>query len=141
MAAGVQETVRDSIVQALRATGDFALVTAGERGDEAAVPRAHVLYQGRDEFAPDDAADTRWLRLRFRVRIHTLADDAAGEARLSELAESAVAAIRNDAYRGGVCADLPLGRATEANRLEVLTQLRRPEAGIAFEVRCHVEES
>ena len=140
--ASTAQTVRDSLVQSLRSAGVFALVAPGEAPDAAAVPRAHVLYQGRETFRPDDAPTGEWLRLRYRVQVRTRAGSAAeGVARASELAESAVAALLTDPHRGGVCANLPVGRATEIGRLEVLTQLRRPEAGVAFDVRCHVEES
>jgi hypothetical protein len=134
--------VLDSILQALRSSGAFALVVAGEPADEASVPRAHVVQQGQDSFPPDDAPGGRWLRLRYRVQVRTRAGSAPeGAARASELAESAVAALLADPHRGGLCADLPVGRATEIGRLEPLAQLRRPEAGAAFDLRCHREES
>lgn len=139
------KTVCDSLVQSLRSSGGdtaLALVTAGESPDETAVPRAHVIYQGQDSFAPDDSPEGRWLRLRYRVRIHTRADrDAEALGRVGELAAAAVVALLTNPYRGGVCADLPIGRATETGPVEVLTHLRRPEVAVAFEVRCHLEES
>ncbi len=143
--AGVAKTVLDSIVQSLRSEAGpsgLAVVIAGESADETAVPRANVLYRGCDAFEPDDSPAGGWLRLRYRVEVRTRCDGAAsGLGRAAELAESAVVALLADPYRGGVCADLPVGRATEIGRVEVLTQLRRPEAGVALEVRCHVEES
>jgi hypothetical protein len=51
-----------------------------------------------------------------------------------------MAALLEDPFRGERCQDLPIGRATELGRSELVRGLKRPEVEMAFVVRCHFED-
>ncbi len=131
--------ILQDLVLALRACGQFAVVTLGDSGDTAA-PRAAVQYEGQDVFPADDRPTGRYVRLRCRVVIHTRCSHAAEQAqRELDLAAVAAEALLADPYRGGRCTDLPIGKATEVGRVEPSGPARRPEGEIPFTVCCHYE--
>lgn len=135
----VGSEILGDLVSALRACGQFAVVTLGDSADTAA-PRAAVHHEGQDFFPADDRPAGRYLRLRCRVVIHTRCANAAEQAqRELDLAAAAADALLADPYRGGRCADLPIGKATEVGRVEPSGTARRPEVETAFAVRCHYE--
>ena len=132
--------ILESIVETLRSAGVFASVELGERGSATEVPRANVLPECEETLRPDDLADARWLRLSARVILRTRADNRAeGLSRLMDLHRAAADALLADRFRGGLCRDLPVGRATELGRAEVARGIRRPELEMSFPVRCHYQ--
>jgi hypothetical protein len=138
MPAPVSEILQD-MIQALRAGGQFAAVSLGS-GTETCVPRLRIEYEGQEVFRPDDMPDGRWVRLRAKVVVHTRTQSPAqGVARLSELCDAAIAALMADPYRGGQCRDLPIGRATEIDRIDRDHAATSPEAQASFVIRCHLE--
>lgn len=137
---GATTEILQDLLQALRRSGPFATVSLGGEDGQAAVPRASVEPVGQDVFGPDDSPDGRWVRLRARVVIRTRSQGPAeAVARIGDLCEAAVAAVLADPHRGGRCRDLPIGRATEVDRVEVRTPLRLPDVEGSFLVRCHLE--
>jgi hypothetical protein len=131
--------ILQDLVAALRVCGHFAVVTLGDSADTAA-PRAAVHHEGQDFFPADDRPSGRYVRLSCRVVLHTRCADAGEQARRElDLAALAAEAILADPYRGGRCADLPIGKATEVGRVEPSGAARRPEVETAFAVRCHYE--
>jgi len=138
MAATTQ--ILQDLVQALRQSGQFAAVSLGGGDGETAIPRASVECQGQETFRPDDSPAGRWVRLRARVVVRTrTASDAETVSRLADLCEAAIATVLADPHRGGRCRDLPIGAATEVDRVEFNASVRRPEAEASFVVRCHLE--
>jgi hypothetical protein len=128
------------LVSSLRASELFALVTLGGCGSSGGVPRAAVLLEGQDFFQADDCPATLWVRLRVRIAIHLRSDDSAESIdRAGQLCASSVQALLSDPYRGQRCKDLPMGRATEIGRTELVPGLKRPEAEVTLTVRCHFE--
>jgi len=137
MSSTASDILKD-LADALRATGEFALVTIGADGSETAVPRANVLHESTEEYPPDDNSNERWVRQRARVVVHTRSQDpAAAITRANDLCAAAAAALTNDPNRGGLCQALPIGRATEVGRCDVTTGIRRPEVEMSFGVRNH----
>ncbi len=127
------------LADTLRDAGLFARVSLGTDADANDVPRAAVLYDGTEELPCDDDPAARWVRLRARVTIVTRLDgDADAAARLAHLADAAAAALLEDPRRGGLCADLPIGRATEVGRADAV-EVRRPNAETHLTVRCCFE--
>jgi len=139
MASEVAE-ILDDLVDALRATGKFSLVTLGEAGSATNVPRCSVIYESTESFLPDDSATARWGRLRATVSIRTRSVDVVqGVKRAAELSEQAMDSLLVDPFRGGRCRDLPVGRATEIARCRLSRGLKRPEIEMTFDIRCHFE--
>lgn len=138
--SSVASEILADLVQALRGTGKFRHVTLGEAGSAAEVPRASVLHEGQDSFQPDDAVGVQWYRLRATVSVHTRSTDASeAVTRANELYEEATQALLQDPFRSGHCQDLPIGRATEIGRSQLVRDLKRPEVEMAFDVRCHFQ--
>jgi hypothetical protein len=132
--------VLQDLLQTLRGTGLFALVSLGDAGTASVVPRASVWYDGQEVFPSDDDVANRWVRLRARVTVHTRSENASEAIlRAADLSEAAGEAILSDPYRGKRCLDLPIGRATEVGRSEMSFASKRPEAEMSFTVRCHFE--
>lgn len=130
--------ILEDLVTALRSTGAFAAVALGENESNTAVPRANVLYEGYEEFPPDDTTSGRWTRLRARVQVRTRSSDGSEAIlRVNSLCASVSAALLNDPYRGGRCRDLPIGQATELGRADLTNRLKRPEQEMTFDIRCH----
>lgn len=134
----VANQILQDLVSVLRACGHFATVTLGTVGDTAA-PRAAVHYEGQDFFSADDRPAARYVRLRCRVTIHTRCSHAGEQAaRELDLSAAACEALLVDPYRGNLCRDLPIGKATEIGRIES-APTNRPEVETSFAVRCHFE--
>ena len=139
MAANAAEILQD-IVNALRGTGVFEIVSLGDSGSSTVTPRASVLFDTEEFFQPDDVHSMRWIRLCARVRLRLRsANSAEGIARATDLCVAAAEAILEDPYRGQRCQHLPVGRATEVARCEINPSLRRPEIEVILAVRCHFE--
>jgi len=129
------------IAAALRTAGGFGAVFLGAAPSQAEVPRTEVIQDGVEILSPDDSASTSWRRLRASVTIHTRAADAAVAAqRTDELSQAVQTALLADPYRSGKCVDLPVGRATELLRSRPVSNLKRPDAAVAIELRCHFEK-
>lgn len=138
--AATAAAINDDMVQTLRKANLLAKVTFGIDPSDTSVPRANLVHEAMEVFHPDDRADGRWIRLRTRVCIRARSDDASeGLGRATQLAEAAMAVLLADPYRGGLCQDLPIGRATEVDRLQVSDSVRRPDVEVSFLVRCHCE--
>lgn len=138
MPATASEILQD-VLQTLRSTSQFAAVTLGA-GPDLAVPRAWIEYQGQEVFRPDDSPTGRHMRIRAKIVIRTRTQSPAQSvARLGELCESAVSALLADPYRGRRCKDLPIGLATEIDRVEPDPTVASPEAQASFLLRCHME--
>ncbi|MBS3734482.1 MAG: hypothetical protein KGY99_06095 [Phycisphaerae bacterium] len=134
-----ERAILEDAYQALAASGLFAATSIGDGGASNAVPRASVTFEGRDVFISDDRPDMLWMRLRLRVVVHDRAADAAdGAGRLAALSAAAGEALLADAYRSGLCRDLPVGRATEIASADPVAA-RRPEVEVALRLRCHFE--
>lgn len=132
------EIVQD-MVQTLRTAGSFGEVCS-EDNSSSQVPRTVVLLDSYELLAPDDSAGGLWGRLRATVSVRTRGVSASQAAdRAADLCNMAMDALAVDPYRGGLCSDLPVGRATELGRAQPIRGLRRPEAGMTFDVRCHFE--
>jgi len=130
----------NDLVAALRSAGQFTLVTLGQAPSSTAIPRANVQSEGLEQTPPDDNTGTLWNRLVCRLTIHARCDEPAGvESRLADLAQSAAQALMADPSRGGLCADLPIGRATEVGRWSQRPGVKRPEAELEATIRCHYE--
>ena len=133
--------ILETFVETLRASGKFRLVMLGDAPSNSDVPRASILYEGQESFQPDDHATTRWVRLRASISIRTRSTDTAeATTRVNELCEDAMATLLEDPFRGERCQDLPIGRATELGRSELVRGLKRPEVEMTFVVRCHFED-
>jgi len=140
--ASVATSILQNIVAALRAGGQFALVTLGQPGSSTAVPRATLRFEGQERFCSDDTPDTTWVRLRARLTVHTRSPkDSDLATKVIDLCDSATSAILTDPSRGGLCCELPIGGATEIDRLQPESGIRRPAASAAFDIRCHYEIS
>ena len=132
--------ILEALVDVLRSSGDFRLVDLGASPQADAVPRCSVIYEGQELFQPDDAAATQWGRLRLSLVIHTRSEDVSqAVCRVDELCDQAAASILADPFQGGLCLDLPIGRATEVGRRQLARNLKRPEVEISLDVRCHFE--
>ena len=128
------------LVRALRETGAFGLVTLGQAASATETPRAAVICEGQDRLTPDDAAGSTWTRVRASVSIRARSSDSTQATnRILALCEQAAAAMLDDPHRGGLCHDLPVGKATEIGQGQLDRDLRRPEAGATLDVRCHFE--
>ena len=132
--------ILQNLLSTLRTADLFAHVAIGKTSSETSVPRANIIYEGDDVFESDDTASTRWARLRASVEIHTRCDDSAESAtRLADLAAATRETLIADPYRGQLCIDLPIGRATEVTAYRTLGNLKRPEAECTLNLRCHFE--
>ena len=130
----------EDIVEVLRATDKFRLVTVGDAGSETDIPRASVIYEGQESFLSDDSSSVRWVRLCISVNIHTRSlETTEAVTRVDELCKDAINALEQDPYRGQRCWDLPIGRATEVSRNQLVRGIKRPEAEMTLEIRCHLE--
>jgi len=128
------------MVLVLRETGAFALVTLGQSASATETPRAAVICEGQDKLTPDDTSGNTWTRLRASIRIRTRSSDATEATnRILGLCEQAATALLDDPHRGGLCHDLPIGKATAIGQGQLDHDLRRPEAGATLDVRCHFE--
>ncbi len=132
--------VLQDIVDTLRASDEFALVTLGGGGTSTEVPRASVMHVGLDSFPCDDSSSGRWGRLRVAVVIRTRSNDRTeGIARAANLCASAAQELVSDPYRDSNCQDLPMGRAMEIEQCKINQQLKHPEVEMALHLRCHFE--
>ena len=139
MASVVSEILSD-MVETLRSTEDFRLVTLGEVASATQVPRAAVVYEGQESLPPDDSSSTSWVRLRASISVHTRSEKGSESiTRANELCEKAAEALLVDPYRGTRCHDLPIGKATEIGRSKLTGGVRRPEVEMTFDLRCHFE--
>lgn len=133
--------ILNDIVSTLQAAGAFNQVTLGESNSSTEVPRASVVCDGLDALSPDDSAGGRWYRLRATIVIRTRSlDRSQAVARINTLAQAAIDALLADAHRGGLCQDLPVGPATEIGPARPTRGLKRPEAEITIDIRCHFEQ-
>ncbi len=133
--------ILDNIISALRTSGHFAEVTLGPPPAGVAVPRAWVVYRGLDTFRPDDTAASCWRRLRGQVVIRTRSDRRhEGVMRAEQLCRLAADALLADIYRGGLCCDLPIGRATQIGRREPKASAPHPQVEMTCDFRCHFEQ-
>ena len=131
--------ILDDLVETLRGTGLFRVVSL-EDDASGEIPRAVVALDGYEFLTPDDSAGKAWGRLSAGVSVRTRGLSAAETVkRAGDLCDLAMAALAQDAFRGGLCGDLPIGKATELGRARPIAGLRRPEAGMVFDVRCHFE--
>jgi hypothetical protein len=138
--ASTASQIMNDLVAALRSCGQFTLVTLGQAPSSTAIPRANVQGDGIEQTPPDDSSDTLWNRVACRLTIHARCDEPAGaETRLADLAQAAASAILADPSRGGLCADLPIGKATELGRWSQRPGIKRPEAQLEATIRCHYE--
>ena len=132
--------ILQALVDTLRATGKFRLVTLGEAHSATDVPRASVLYKGHESSQPDDTAEVRWIRLRAGVVVHTRSTSVVQAVkRANELCEEVAEALLQDPFRGARCHDLPIGCATEIGHSELIRGVRQPEVEMALGVRCHFQ--
>ena len=139
--ASTAADILDDVVETLRSTEAFSTVCLGVAASATEVPRAEVIYEGIEILNADDSSGTTWCRLRASVNIYSRATDAAvGTRRADELAETAVEALLTDPHRGSRCVDLPVGMATEVQRVRPIGGLKRPEVAVALEFRCHFEK-
>jgi hypothetical protein len=136
MASMVSRILTD-LGDTIRASGLCRQVTMGGDGASSIVPRARVALVGVDYVPSDDDAFARWGRVRAEVHLRWRGSDAgAGQDTLVALAEGITTALMVDTYRGGLCCDVPLGRATEITQSQVGGGLRRPDMAIVLAVRC-----
>ncbi len=137
MASTVSNILTD-LGDAIRESGLCRQVAMGVEASTSVVPRAHVMLTGVEYVTSDDAANQRWGRLRAQIHLRWRAADAGdGQLQLAALAGEVTDALLADAYRGGLCSDLPLGRATEVTQGQPSSRLRRPEMELVLDVRCH----
>jgi hypothetical protein len=131
--------ILQNLVQTLQTVKDFASVTLGASGDTT-LPAAWVLHESLAYHASDDST-ARWGRLSASIVIHTR-DDAAAQAlqRATDLADLAATCLLADRFRGQLCQDLPIGKATEIGPSHLASGVRRPDIQIRLDVRCHFEE-
>lgn len=136
MAETAGEILQD-IVETIRGSGEFAMVTLGQAAAATSVPRAEVICEGQDFSPADDSPSGQFARLRIRVTVHTRVDSPAkAVTRGLELCQTTAEALLADPYRNERCRDLPIGKATEIGRFETVSG----SSGVvemAFTVRCH----
>ena len=138
MSDPVCEIVHD-LRDALDAAGLFAAVATGDTASTA-VPRAVVRLARIERFRPDDEPDGVWLRVIVRIEIHTRElSPSQAQARSAELLSATAEAILADPTRGRRCRDLPIGPATEIDKLRP-TDAKRPAAAAELTVRCHARK-
>jgi len=137
MAMSIASNLLNHLVATLRDMNVFAEVSlAAPDATRTPTPRADVTFDGLERMAIDDTPETAW-RLAAVVRI-TVRDERNDNAvlRAMNLAEQAVAALLADRFRGGLCQDLPRGRATVVTETKPATA-HRPEAEVRLLVHCH----
>lgn len=135
----IQQGILLDMLQALRSCAQFEDVTIGRPVASTALPRAALIFDSQETFAADDSATHNWARLQTRIVItarHESMTDLTG--RGLQLVEAAASAILGDPYRGGLCQDLPIGKATQINRQECLKDAG-PHMEFALTVLCHFE--
>lgn len=138
--ASTETAICRDAAAALAASGLFAETHVGLDAASNAVPRASVAVEGREVFLSDDRPNGLWVRLRLRVFVRDRADNVGdGVARTADLCAAAGAALLADPKRGGLCRDLPVGRATELGATDKVTGVRRPAVEASLAVRCHYE--
>lgn len=132
------------LVRCLRESGLFAEVTAGGCALQTSLPRAELLGESQEFFRPDDSAGGQWIRLRVRLVVRTRCSRQADTRnRPGELMQAAIAAIMADPYRGGLCQDLPIGLASELERVAAADKAEKKEAvegEMAAILRFHSEQ-
>lgn len=139
---GPTQAILNDLADTLRRTGAFARVAFDEAPADTACPRAILRLEGIERFTPDDRPTGVWNRLRATATLHArLADAAEPTAGLARLADQAADALLDRPDRGGLCADLPIGRATEIPRIEARPLVARPYAQFVLTIRCHFEQS
>ncbi|MFA6133385.1 MAG: hypothetical protein WC869_05135 [Phycisphaerae bacterium] len=137
--SSLPEEILGDIVSALRSSGQFSLVTLGPAREATTIPRAAVCLEGLDFFPADDERTAQWARLRVRVVLHTRSQSPTrSNEREIEICQAAATAILADPYRGGRCADLPIGRSSEAGRFDPAPATPKGnEVEASFTLRCH----
>lgn len=109
----ITRDILEDILATLREVDGLADARIGSEPAVTAVPRAAVLCEGTDAIAADGLPNAHWMRLRLRVVLATRSDQPAEAiGRLSDLTDAVTTALLNDPTRGGLCQDLPSGRAT-----------------------------
>ena len=131
--------ILNDIVETLRSSEALGQVTVGPTDGPETVPGAVVLYEGQETFRPDDNPAARWGRVEVTVIVRTRsAAMMVGASRAADLCETIIDALMEDPYRDGTCCDLPVGAATEIERITA-GKVRRPEVEFRLAVRCHFE--
>jgi hypothetical protein len=139
MASPVSD-ILNNIVETLRSSEAMGQVTVGPVDGPETVPGAAVLYEGQETFRPDDSPAARWGRVEVTVIVRTRsAAVLSGVSRAADLCETIIDALLEDPYRDGTCCDLPIGAATEIERISA-GKVRRPEVEFRLAVRCHFEQ-
>lgn len=133
------------LVRCLRESGLFAEVTAGGCALQTSLPRAELLGESQEFFRPDDSAGGQWIRLRVRLLVRTRCSRQADTRnRPAELMQAAIAAIMADPYRGGLCQDLPVGLASELERVAAAADKAEKKEAVEGEMaailRFHSEQ-
>jgi len=140
-AISTASNILNHIVTTLRNTLAFAEVSlATPDATRSATPRADVTFDGLEHRALDDATGGAW-RLSAVVRIcvcNERNDDALRRA--LDLAGQATHALTANRFRGGLCQDIPGGRATVVAETRPAAS-RRPEAEVQLLVHCHFLEA
>ena len=132
--------ILDDIRQTLQASGQFQSVSIGPDAISGRLPRAELLLNSCAPGPADDRADATWWVLKADVVVHVQASGQGGALeRALQLADAAQAALRVDGYRGGLCLDLPIGRATELGPVRPEPAVKSPYLALSFEIRCHFE--
>jgi hypothetical protein len=129
-----------NILSVLRGVADLRAVSLAGEPTSRHVPRASVALLSRETFPPDDSATGVWHRTTLRIVIVNNAGRTdAGLARLSKLAETVVQALLCDPHRGGICSDLPIGRATEIECFETFGVDEPGRVAVTLIIRTHSE--
>ena len=134
--------ILDHVTQTLRAAGIFAEVRQGDEAlDGAAATRAGVTLEsvaalpaGHDYTAP--TANRVTIAVTIHAR-HDKIDQAI--LRAGDLAAAATSALLADPYRGGLCHDLPAGRATVVLDTRPGDKAPSGQAQVRMVVQCHFQ--
>jgi hypothetical protein len=128
------------LLAAVRGSGHFAAVVSGPQAAETALPQATLSIENIEEFPSDESPAGRWFRLRASLRVTTRDDNSpAAVGRAVELAQLAADAIAADPLRSSLTCDLPIGLATEIDRIEMPRLQSAPLAEATLSIRCHYE--
>lgn len=137
-AAGqILEYLRDQ----LRGLDGLAAVTIGADASSSQYPRAELVLTHLDERPADDRPAGRWFSLRAEMRVLARGQSPQeGLDRCLELAGAAQELLLADPFCGGLCQDLPTGRAMSFGAIRPLGEYRPPISAVGVEVRCNFEQ-
>ena len=140
-AISTASNILNHIVATLRDACEFAEVSqAAPDATRTAMPRADVIFDGLERRALDDAPDAAWrLAAVVRISVRNERNDDATR-RALDLADQAGRALPADRFRGGLCEDIPGGRATVVAEVSP-AKTSRPEAEVRLTVHCHFLEA